>query len=296
MASRADRAFAASVLLVGMLLGGWFAASPEAQGPFSSQIQRALNQFKATGNNFTVAQTITVTGLAAGPQTAPNPAITCQNTTAATVGTQAQWSPGCPQWIASGWDTDDVIPRTTHAYVTLRPVAGATVTSQLQFMLETSPFTGAYNQAATLTNAGQLTLLNGLAVGAANFIGFSGRSVITDSADGLLQLSKNAGAAAPAVELNMGTAIPTVANCSVGSAGAVSAHSTNTAGEVVPGSSSTSCDVVFGAPAYSFAPFCVVNDESAVVAARVSARSTTGFTVTGLSAGNTFSYVCIGGT
>ena len=135
--------------------------------------------------------TFNIDGIAAGPATAPNAAITCANNTAATVGTVAQWSPGCPLWTASGWDTDDAVARTTHGYLTLRPVTGATVTSQLQLMMEVSPFSGSYNQALTITQGGQGTFLGSVVSGASNGFIVLNKSAMTSPADQEMNFTNN---------------------------------------------------------------------------------------------------------
>ncbi len=92
-------------------------------------------------------------------------------------------------------------------------------------------------------------------------------------------------------QFNSGTAVPTVATCGTG---AVTAHSSNTAGEVTATGAST-CSVVFGSPNFTNQPFCVIEDETSVVATRISAISVSGFTVTGLTSGDKFMFQCIGG-
>lgn len=244
----------------------------------------------------TAANSFVVAGLIAGPASAPNQAVNIANTTAATAGVPAQWSPG-ELFSAPGWDTDDAVSRTTHCYWTLQPINGNTVTSQMVLFCETSPFSGTYSTVLRLNNGGQGTFGGGVVASSGGFFALASRSAMGSSADGLMAFNKNAGNSAPAVEMNMGTAVPTVANCSVTTTGVVNNHSTNTAGSVTPGTGSTACDVVFGAPAFSFAPFCVITDYTSVILApKISARSTTGFTVTGLTAGDTFGYICLGGT
>jgi hypothetical protein len=134
----------------------------------------------------TAANTATIAGVAAGPATAPNTAININNSTAALVGTVAEWSPGL-LFTASGWDTDDAVARTTHGYLTLRPVSGATVTSLLQIMMETSPFSGSYTAAAALANGGGFTLANG------GFFAISGRAAMASPADQEMNFINNAG-------------------------------------------------------------------------------------------------------
>jgi hypothetical protein len=51
------RRFLLGAALVGLLLGGWLGGPAYAQGPYSSQITRALRAFKATAQTFTGAVT-----------------------------------------------------------------------------------------------------------------------------------------------------------------------------------------------------------------------------------------------
>jgi hypothetical protein len=239
------------------------------------------------------ANTFNATNLAAGPATDGSTGTKLINVTNATVGTVAQWSPPL-QFKGSAWDTDDAVVRNTDCYITVRPISGTTVSSQFQFMCQIAA--GGYTNAVLVTNTGQMNISNSLGIGASSSIVFSGRTGISSDSNGLIRFNQNSGSATTGVEINAGTAVPTVANCSVGSTGTISTSSSNTSGEVNTGSGSTSCDVVFGAPAFTKAPFCTITDETSVILApRISARSTTGFTVTGLTAGDKFLYICIGG-
>lgn len=75
------------------------------------------------------AQTFTLnavgTGVVAG--------LTLQNTTAATLGAQVQRSPALWQY-GRGWDTDDAVSRVYGMGWQVRPIAGATVTGELELM------------------------------------------------------------------------------------------------------------------------------------------------------------------
>ncbi len=255
----------------------------------------------AAGQAFAATVTITSAGLAATPSnTTVGSGIIFQNTTAATAGATVQWMSG-PAYVAHAWDTDDLVDRTVRCYWALQPVSGTTVTSQMVLNCDNSPFAGGgttgFVNPFRVNNGGSATFLGSIVGGTSSSLGFTNKTIFAASANGLLQIAKNAGVAAPAVEMNLGTAVPTVANCSVGTTGVIDAHSTNTAGSVTPGTGSTACDVVFGAPAYSFAPFCTITDYTSVILApRISARSTTGFTVDGLTAGDRFGFICLGGT
>ncbi len=159
--------------------------------------------------------TFNVDGVAAGPATAPNAILTCANNTPATSGTPAQWTGGCPFWTAPGWDTDDSVSRTTKAYVTLRPISGATVTSQLQFMMESSPFSGSYTSAFQVNNSGQGTFTGAVVAGVSSGFSPNGRSVMSSPADQEMNFTNN-GASINAglryqniVEANTGAKSPT---------------------------------------------------------------------------------------
>lgn len=93
------------------------------------------------------------------------------------------------------------------------------------------------------------------------------------------------------VELAIGGAVPTLTSCGTGT---VTAKSTNIAGEVTA-TGATSCTVNFATPVFSNQPFCIIEEETTAVAHRISAISTTAFTVTGLTSGDKFMYVCLGG-
>lgn len=109
------------------------------------------------------------------------------------------------------------------------------------------------------------------------------------SADGVLQWNASGGTIG--VEMAVGAANPTATTCGTGT---VTAHSTNVAGEVTA-TGATTCTLTFGATAFTNQPFCTVTDETTAAALRISAISTTSFTVTNLTAGDKFLYVCLGG-
>jgi len=299
-------------LTVGVLLG-LVTESAALQGPFSAEIQRAINALRAGAYSFTALtvttltsttintstiaatapSTFTLTNLIATPgNAAPGAvqAVTVQNTTASTVGVPAQWSPGY-SLLGHGWDVDDAVDRSVACFWALRPISGNTVTSQLQLQCDVSPFNGGgYTSPLVINNSGQLTTTGAVIAGASSSFSLSGRSVIQSTADGKLKFNQNSGATV-SVELNMGTAAPTVTSCG---SGTVTAHSTNTAGEVTA-TGATACTVTFGAPAWAFQPFCTVTDETTASALRISAISTTAFTVANLTSGDKFMWTCFGG-
>jgi len=277
------------IVLVLVLVLGFCLASPGAQGQFWVLVNGALNYtgpVNVTGSPLTT----TLDGIVTGPQTAPSGSIIIQNTTPATSGVPQQYSPGLV-FAGTAYDVDDAVSRTTHCYLTLRPInAAVTVTSQLQVMCENSPFTGTYTQVFALKDNGQLTTPGSIVAGVSSTLQFNGRALMRSTADGLMQFVQNSGITVGA-ELNVGTAAPTVTSCGTG---AVTAHSNNTFGEITP-TGATACTVTFGAPAWTFQPFCTVTMEGTAEVVRISAISTTAFTVNFATSGNKFMYHCGGG-
>jgi hypothetical protein len=85
------------------------------------------------------------------------------------------------------------------------------------------------------------------------------------------------------------TTKPSVATCGTGAA---ATGSTDTAGSVVA-TGATACTVSFNV-AYTSAPFCVATDVTTAAGLKLAPVAATGFTVTGLTSGDTFNYICIG--
>lgn len=83
---------------------------------------------------------------------------------------------------------------------------------------------------------------------------------------------------------------PTVSSCGTGS---VTNGSTNNGGEVTA-TGATSCTVNFTSTPYATVVFCAVEEETTLGSYRISAISTSAFTVTGLTAGDKFMYICFG--
>ncbi len=96
------------------------------------------------------------------------------------------------------------------------------------------------------------------------------------------------GAAATGLELNTGT--PALGTCT---GGTLVSGSHNFGGEIT-GNTSGSCVLNFGTPNFTNTPFCTLNDETNLVAARVSARSNASITITGLTSGDAVQYLCFG--
>lgn len=95
------------------------------------------------------------------------------------------------------------------------------------------------------------------------------------------------------IELNIGTAAPTVSTC--GGSPTVGANATNVAGAVGTGSAATACTLTFGAPAWTSVPICMFTDVTTNPNAllTITAASTTAFTVT-VGAAKTVWWHCIG--
>lgn len=159
-----------------------------------------------------------------------------------------------------------------------------------------------YTQARASTTVGTITIrqiVSGtlnfasgttLALASGNSVSWTGRSFMRSTANGILQIGQSSGSS-PQQEINTGTAVPTVASCGTG---AVTTKSTNAAGEFTT-TGASACTLTFGTPAFTNKPFCVVSPQTTAEAFRISAISTTAFTVTFTTAGNTFDYVCLGG-
>jgi hypothetical protein len=196
--------------LYGTLSGAPIAITATSGGFLNVVLQGAavLTSWTTTAEN-----TATVAGVAAGPATAPNTAINVNNSTAATVGVPAQWSPGLT-FSAPGWDTDDLVSRTTHGYFTLRPVSSSTVTNRLVLFLEQSPFAGSYTDVFTFANTGNLTATGSLTAGASSALSLNGRGAISSPVDQEFAFTNNAGTinagvrSAYVVEANTGAKSP----------------------------------------------------------------------------------------
>lgn len=117
---------------------------------------------------------------------------------------------------------------------------------------------------------------------------YTGGSATIAPANGLLNVIDSAGSFG--IQVNTGTAAPTVASCGTGT---VTSGSRNSAGEITA-TGATACTVTFGAPAWTNTPFCIATEATAARALFISASSTTAFTVSGLTAGDVFKYVCLG--
>lgn len=141
----------------------------------------------------------------------------------------------------------------------------------------------------TVTTTGLIDGGNARVTAGGNY-SWNGRNLMRSSANGLFNVGQNSGAT-PQVSMNTGTAQPTVASCGTGT---VDAKSTNVAGRITP-TGAMACTVTFGLPNWTNTPFCIVTFETVAEVNRISAISTTAFTVTFATAANVFDYVCLGG-
>ncbi len=261
------------------------------------------NQTAATNNyaiytgtgavRFGDAETIALSALGAGPATAPNQAISLVNTTAATSGTTAQWSPG-HLFTSSGWDTDDAVARTMNCYFTLRPVTGNTVVSQLQLMCNTAAAPTAYTNILAITNTGQTTSAGAVVAGVSSSVGWNGRSVILSPVDGIITVNNNANTIGAKLKVD---ALPTVAS-GFGVSPAVTAQSTALAGSINVGTGgvATSGVIDFNGAAFSTAPFCLADSTTSNITTRTSSTTTqlTLTTTVAWSSGDVLNWMCIG--
>jgi hypothetical protein len=215
------------------------------------------------------------------------------NTTAATAGVPVQQSPRL-RFRSNVWNTTVTAANNTNDWwVDSVPISQAVPTGQLIF--RSSLNGAAATDAITFNSFGEITALSNinavgdLRSGGARFIYFNTREAFSSTADGLLNITTNAGSLG--VQLNTGATTPTVTSCGTG---AVTAGSRNVAGQITA-TGATACTITFSSPAWTNAPFCTITMRNVpLTAAYISAESTTAFTVTGLTAADVFNYICIG--
>lgn len=124
----------------------------------------------------------------------------------------------------------------------------------------------------------------------ASAIFWNTRTLFRSTANALLQIKNNAETVV-AYEINVGTAAPSVTTCGTG---AIGAHSNNMGGSFST-TGATTCTLTFGAPAWTFTPFCTFTEKTTAGPYRISAESTTAVTITGFTSGDSFTYHCGGG-
>lgn len=144
---------------------------------------------------------------------------------------------------------------------------------------------------SSINGTGNIGGFGTIQAGASGFLCLTGRNCLTSSANGLTNFVQNSGATT-GVQLNVGTAKPTVGTC--GTSPTLTATSTNVAGQITSGTGTTTCVVNFGAPAWTNTPFCTATDGTGARALFITAASTTSFTVNGLTASDVFTWTCLG--
>ncbi len=138
-----------------------------------------------------------------------------------------------------------------------------------------------FNTSGNIADAGSHSITAGSTVAAG-----AGKATIAGAQDQLIQLTGTT--TTLGIEFNVGT--PSLGTCTGGS---LTAGAKNTLFEVT-GNTSGSCVVNFGTPIWQNAPLCFVNDETALIAARISARTTNSITITGLGSGDAGQVYCLG--
>jgi hypothetical protein len=243
----------------------------------------------ATLQTFSVPVAVTVNGLT----TTSTDGITSQNTTAALIGTQVQISPRV-RLSGTAWDTDDAVSRTVSFFTESLPITGNTVsgTWKLGYI---DPVSAAITYPMTLSSAGGLTvsaaILGGADVrgGATGDIFWSSRNLMRSAATGLWATLDNVGSFG--IQINTGTAAPTVTTCGTGT---ITANSRNTAGGFTA-TGATACTVTFGAPNWTNTPFCTITlRNTPTTTPYISAKSASAITISGLTAGDVIDYHCLG--
>lgn len=140
---------------------------------------------------------------------------------------------------------------------------------------------------------GQVTVTGssqGFSAPANGFFGWTSMTFLTSPSNALMNINNNAGTLA-SYQMNVGTAVPSVTTCGTG---AIALHSNNMAGSFTT-TGATTCTLTFGAPAWTFTPFCVFTEKTTAGSYRISAESTTAITITGFTSGDAFTYGCGGG-
>lgn len=210
------------------------------------------------------------------------------NNTASTAAIPVQQSPRL-RFRSQVWNTTVTAANNTNDWFIESLPASATTPS------------GALNFRSSLNGAASTLPLSLLSSGFASFAGsvsisttgsfqIASRNRILSAADGLTGINNTN--QSTGIQINVGTAAPTLTSCGTGT---VTAHSTNTAGEVTA-TGATACTVTFGLPNWSFQPFCVVNNRTTDDHILISAISTTAMTVSGLTSGDKFTFICLGGS
>lgn len=209
------------------------------------------------------------------------------NTTAATGAVTVQMSPRV-RFRGNAWDTS--ASQTVDFFVENLPATAATPTGTFKIGYSLNGAAATYpltvSSAGLVTALGNFSTTGNLIAGSSGAVFIGSRGAVSSTADKLIQLGDNA--ITTAIEINAGT--PTLGTCTGGS---LTSGAHNSAGEVT-GNTSGSCVINFGTPNFTNTPFCFINDETALIAVRISARSASSITVTGAGSGDAFQFFCIG--
>lgn len=138
-----------------------------------------------------------------------------------------------------------------------------------------------------INGAEQFWIANGHVNSAGPYF-MNGTTNLSTTSDGIFDI-KNTDTT-HGIELSTNTAAITVTSCGTGT---VTTGSRNSAGEATA-TGATACTVQFKNNTWTNTPFCVPEDESTLQAVRISAISTSSFTVTGLTSGDKFMWICLG--
>jgi len=298
---RSERRF--WVIATCVVLLGTAVSMAEAQ-TFSAQIQNFWNMLRTGRLTFTtlratnIITTGTTTQTANGIGTTSTDGLVLANNTPATAGVPVQQAPRI-RLRGNTWDTDDLVNRTNDIILENVPLSSASTngTFRIGFTLN-----GVVNpNALTLTNTGSLTTLGAITAGgvvtsnsdmlagSTAFIYWSSRTLLSSPANAALNATNQANNTG--IQTTFG-GLPTVGTCGTGT---VNAKSTNTYGGIVP-TGASACTVIFHTtPAFTNTPFCTVTLQGTAEVYRISAVSTTSFTVNFTTAGNPFMYHCGGG-
>jgi len=139
-------------------------------------------------------------------------------------------------------------------------------------------------QVAAITASGNV-LINDTS----KFLGYSTTAIFRSGTDGLMDLWDQG--VDRGLEFSPGTGSPTLTSCGTGT---ISTGSRNGAGEFTNGNAVTACTVNFGTGNFSNTPFCTIDDETTAGVGRISAISSSSFTVSGIVASDKVMWICIG--
>lgn len=126
----------------------------------------------------------------------------------------------------------------------------------------------------------------GFVAASTSSIGFNNTTLIQSATNGLLNVTNNGSTSG--IQDTFGADV-TVTSCGTGS---VTAGSKNVAGNITA-TGATACTVTFASPTFTNKPFCVVSPETGAVPT-VIVNTTVSFTVTALTSGAAFNYLCRG--